>query len=218
MPEDEARMFRLIEEIADATGQPMPEEVYLLPDANAFVGRRGGLMGIGSRRVMGIGLPLIGTLSISELRSVIAHEFGHYVSGDVALGPWIYKTRNAIARAVIGAGETEWLSTIFLSYLGMFMRMTMQISREQEFVADATAARIAGAASTRSALTRVEVVTAAYTTYVRQELIPVLQSRSVEGEMFGAGDCRCAAGIGFAVEEGGLTAFGFQLSAFGCSS
>ena len=71
------RLFRKLQELAAATKQEMPTEVYLVPDVNAWVSDRGGRMGIGSRRVMGIGLPLLQILSISELAAVLAHEFGH---------------------------------------------------------------------------------------------------------------------------------------------
>jgi heat shock protein HtpX len=84
-------LFSVIDRIAQSTAQPPPEEVYLLNDVNAFVTQRGGVMGIGSRRVMGVGLPLLAHLLPAELTAVIAHEFGHYLSGDVGLGPWIYK-------------------------------------------------------------------------------------------------------------------------------
>jgi Zn-dependent protease with chaperone function len=167
-------LFNIIEDIATTTSQPRPEEVYLLPEVNAFVTHRGGFMGFGSRRVMGVGLPLIKALSPAELRSVIAHEFGHFVSGDVALGPWIYKTRAAIFRAVHGvSGILQWL---FTAYGKMFMRMTMQVSREQEFVADATAAKVAGAKAAISALTRVEIIAPAYSSYLNNEVIPVLRA------------------------------------------
>lgn len=168
-------LFTIIEEVAKATSQPRPEEVYLLPDVNAFVTHRGGVMGLRSHRVMGVGLPLIKALSPAELRSVIAHEFGHFVSGDVALGPWIYKTRAAIFRAIDGMSGSilQWL---FTAYGKLFMRMTMQVSREQEFVADATAARVAGVAPAISALQRVEVIAPAYASYFSNEVIPVLRA------------------------------------------
>jgi Zn-dependent protease with chaperone function len=121
----------MIHDVAKATSQARPEDVYLLADVNAFVTHRGGMMGFGSRRVMGIGLPLIKGLSPAELRSVIAHEFGHYVSGDVALGPWIHKTRAAIGRTLHHLGHNWLLTTVFAWYARMFMRMTTQISREQ---------------------------------------------------------------------------------------
>ena len=128
----------------------------------------------GSRRVMGVGLPLIKGLTPVELRSVIAHEFGHYVSGDVALGPWIYKTRATIGRTLHGLGDNWLLTHLFNWYAQMFMRMTTQISREQEFVADATAARVAGTAPAISALKRVEVIAPAFNTYMNNEVMPVL--------------------------------------------
>ena len=52
-------------------------------------------MGFGSRRVMGLGLSLMQILTVSELRAVVAHEFGHFHGGDVAIGPWIHKTSAA---------------------------------------------------------------------------------------------------------------------------
>src|SRR5689334_5857236 len=78
-PSTAPQLFTLINDVAQATSQPRPEDVFLLADVNAFVTHRGGMMGFGSRRVMGIGLPLIKGLTPAELRAVIAHEFGHYV-------------------------------------------------------------------------------------------------------------------------------------------
>jgi heat shock protein HtpX len=168
-------LFTIIEGVAATTSQPRPEEVYLLPDVNAFVTHRGGFMGFGSKRVMGVGLPLLKALSPAELRSVIAHEFGHFVSGDVALGPWIYKTRAAIFRTIEGMSGSvlQWL---FTTYARMFMRMTMQISREQEFVADATAAKVAGVGAAMSALKRVEVIAPAYNSFFSNEVMPVFRA------------------------------------------
>src|SRR5688500_7251132 len=168
-------LFTIIEGVASSTSQPRPEEVFLLPDVNAFVTHRGGFMGFGSKRVMGVVLPLLKALSPAELRSVIAHEFGHFVSGDVALGPWIYKTRAAIFRAIEGL-RGGLLQALFNWYGRMFMRMTMQISREQEFVADATAARVAGVSNAMSALKRVEVIAPAYASFFSNEVMPVFRA------------------------------------------
>jgi heat shock protein HtpX len=44
----------------------MPAEFYVVDDVNAWVAERGGVLGIGGRRVMGIGLPLLQALSVSE--------------------------------------------------------------------------------------------------------------------------------------------------------
>ena len=86
-PHQQPELFALIADVAKATEQqPMPADVYLMNDVNAFVTHRGGMMGIGSRRVMGLGMPLMQALTVDEFKGVLTHEFGHYHAGDVALG------------------------------------------------------------------------------------------------------------------------------------
>lgn len=170
---DEPRLFEAIEDVAEKTGQAMPAEVYLVNDVNAFVTSRGGLMGFASRRVMGIGLPLLQAVSVQELEAILAHEFGHYHGGDVALGPWIYKTRAAIGRT-IGQLEEHVLQFIFVWYGNLFLRITHAVSRNQEFVADEVAARAAGAGVMISGLRAVHATSVAYQNYVQQELAPVV--------------------------------------------
>ena len=121
----------------------MPSEVYLVPDVNAWVSSRGGVMGFGSRRVMGIGLPLLHVTRVAEMEAVLAHEFGHYHGGDTRLGPWIYKTRTAIGRTLEALGD-GWLQVPFRAYGNFFLRVTQAISRAQEFTADRLAATLFG--------------------------------------------------------------------------
>jgi heat shock protein HtpX len=174
-PSGSPQLFTLINDVARATSQEPPREVYLLNDVNAWVSHRGGVMGFGSRRVMGVGLPLLTGLSARELEAVIAHEFGHYCSGDVALGPWIYKTRAAIARTLVGVRET-FLELPFNWYGRLFLKMTMAVSRRQEFIADETAARIAGPDAMARALRKVATLGPAYGSYFQNEVLPVLKS------------------------------------------
>lgn len=168
-------LFAMIREVAAATGQEPPADVYLVNEVNAWVTQRGGVMGFGSKRVMGIGLPLMQGLSQAELRAVIAHEFGHYSSGDVSLGPWIYKTRAAIGRAVQNLEESI-VSIPFLWYGTLFLRVTHAVSRQQEFTADAVAAKVAGAPVMASALRRLSGVAMAFNVYMGNEVSPVLRA------------------------------------------
>lgn len=168
-------LFALIDDVARRTGQEKPAEVYLAGDVNAFVTERGGTMGLGARRVMGIGLPLLEALTVAELRAVIAHEFGHFVGGDTRLGPWIHKTRGAIGRTLESlAGHSSILGKPFLWYGLGFLRVTHAVSRQQEFVADAVAARVAGRDAARSALRRISGAAAAYGSFWASELAPAL--------------------------------------------
>jgi heat shock protein HtpX len=83
----------------------LPQDVYLIPEVNAWVARRGGVMGFGSRRAKGLGLSLLQILTVSQFRAVLAHEVGHYYGGDTRLGPWVYKARTAMVRTLLGLGQ-----------------------------------------------------------------------------------------------------------------
>ncbi len=169
------RLFKELEDVAARVNQPMPQEVYLLPNANAWVAHRGGVMGWGSRPVMGIGLPLLQVLSVSELRAVLAHEFGHYHGGDVKLAPWVYKTREAIGRALQYL-EGRMLGFPFLWYGKMFLRITNGISRQQEYQADALAAELAGADAMKTGLKKVHEANLAFAAFWETEVVPVLSA------------------------------------------
>jgi Zn-dependent protease with chaperone function len=171
------RLFAELRKVAEATSQAMPAEVYLAPDVNAWVSQRGGVMGVGSRRVMGLGLPLLQVLSVSQLRAVLAHEFGHYHGGDVTIGPWIYKTRQALVRTLQGlAGHSGLLSKPFELYATLFFRVSHAVSRHQELLADGLAARVAGAAALAGGLKAVHAAGLAFAPYWTQEVSPVLSA------------------------------------------
>jgi heat shock protein HtpX len=179
--DEQPRLFALVRDIGQRTGQVMPREIYLVADVNAFVTQRGGIMGVFSKRVMGIGLPLLSLLTVSELSAVLAHEFGHYHGGDTKLGPWIYKTRGAITRTVVslihgGHGWGAVVSVPFKWYLEFFLRITQAISRAQELAADALAARVVGQAPLVSGLKAVHGGAAAFEAYLQHEFGPVIQA------------------------------------------
>lgn len=52
------RLMRHVESIAQSLGQPVPEEIYLILEVNAWVAIRGG------RRMMALGLPLMQALTV----------------------------------------------------------------------------------------------------------------------------------------------------------
>jgi heat shock protein HtpX len=170
------RLFAMIRSVAKATGQAMPAEVFLVSDLNAFVAQRGGIMGFGSRRVMGLGLPLLQILNVSQLKGVLAHEFGHFHGGDVKLGPWIYKTRGAIERTIRTLIQTgsSIIYKPFHWYGMMFLRVTHAISRNQELQADALAARVVGVTSMIEGLKIIHGSSLAFNSYMNDEFAPLI--------------------------------------------
>jgi Zn-dependent protease with chaperone function len=171
------KLFEEIRRIAEATEQPVPAEVYLIPDVNAFVSQRGGFMGVGGRRVMAVGLPMMQALKTSELRGVLCHEFGHYHGGDVKLGPWIYKTHEALFRTLENLGESgSILRYPFVGYAKLFLRVSHAISRRQEFAADELGVNIVGKEAFAAGLRVTHGVGAAYRPYLDTELFPILNA------------------------------------------
>src|SRR5262245_11016404 len=119
------RLFAMIDEEVRSAGEAPPERVYATVQVNAAVTE------VGGGRVMEVGLPLMHMLSERELRSVIAHELGHYAGGDTRLGPWIYRTRATIGRTIqrlTKAGDDMWSRRLvrmpFIWYGNAFLRIT----------------------------------------------------------------------------------------------
>src|SRR5271165_7669818 len=61
-PNAHPRLFAEIERIANSLDEPMPRQVYLVAEPNAWVADRGGFLGFGAKRIMGLGLPLLAAL------------------------------------------------------------------------------------------------------------------------------------------------------------
>jgi Zn-dependent protease with chaperone function len=99
--EAEPRLWAVVRELAEAAGTRAPDTITLTADVNASVmehPRLGGLLP--GRRSLHIGLPLLTGLSEAQFRSVLAHEYGHYVGGDTRLGPVVARGRRQIRRTI----------------------------------------------------------------------------------------------------------------------
>ncbi len=175
LPDEQPELFKVLRGVAKEMGQEMPAEVYAIGEMNAWVMDRGGIMGFGTRRVMGLGLPLLQVLNVSQARGVIAHEFGHFYGGDTKLGPWIYRTRSAMIRTLTGLAEHgSLLQKPFIWYGNAFMRITQMISRGQEFTADRMAAGIVGSQAMIDGLRVIHGGGAVFDAYWRNEYVPAL--------------------------------------------
>jgi heat shock protein HtpX len=191
--DEQPRLFAEIEQIAGAFREPMPSAVYLTPEVNAWVGQRGGVTGVGSHRVMGLGLPLMQVLNITQFRAVVAHEFGHFYEGDTRLGPWVYVARSAMVRTLENLGSNSTfvqiisrfglarlvhtiVLAILIAYWKLFMRITQFVSRKQEYRADELACAVAGAAALSDGLQTVEGAAQALMGFWLTELGPSLEA------------------------------------------
>ena len=186
------KLFAELESIAAALNETVPGEVYLIGAANAFVADRGGVMGFGSRRVMGLGLPVLCILTVSQFRAVLAHEFAHYYGGDTGLGPWVYKTKTSIIRVFENIGSVGELARIailgfmYLAVTGIlkgyfiaFLRAINLISRKQEYRADELACLVAGRQNLLDGLRAIHGASMSWPAYWTNEVAPALNHGSL---------------------------------------
>jgi len=142
---------------------------------------------------MALGLPLMRVLTVSQLRALLAHEFGHYYGGDTRLAPWVHRTRQAMYRAMVNLGKDSGAMTVLrinavahlarnlvMAILGwywrIFLRATLAVSRRLEFRADELACWLAGSRSLMDGLCSIAKAAAAGQAFWQTELAPALQA------------------------------------------
>ncbi len=173
--ETAAPLYAMVERIGKELGVRAPVNIHLIGGATAFISGNKNWLGKVKSLEVGLGLPLLGTLSEAELGSVIAHEYGHFVAGDLSLGPWIYRTRLSIAHTVTDLDDSIFFLDILFRWYGkLFLRVSAAVSREQEYAADALAARKFGPLATRNALEKVHLISPMWSSYLDYELGPAL--------------------------------------------
>jgi Zn-dependent protease with chaperone function len=207
-PDRQPRLFTEIERLAARLNEAAPQEVYLIPEVNAWVAEPRG----GGRHIMGIGLPLLQLLTVSQFRAVLAHEFAHYYGGDTRLGPWVYRTRAAMVRTLLGLGRPSTVLRVvtrfalvrlahfvvtraLIAYWNLFLRITQSISRRQEYRADELACSVAGSRALIEGLQDIHRGAAAVNAYwaeLRQAVAAGYRPPIAEGfaSFMAAGDVR----------------------------
>jgi Zn-dependent protease with chaperone function len=166
-PADEPVLWREVTALANWVGTAPPDEIRLVPDVNAAVSEDTRLLGLRAvRRHMYIGLPLLATLTVSEMRSVLGHELGHYSGAHTRLGAPTYRGRVALIGAIDGLGNHPLLQRVFVAYAKLYFRVSLAVSRRQEHEADELAVRISGRHATGSALSKVHAAGAAWRFYL----------------------------------------------------
>lgn len=159
---DEKKILNVVEEMAIASGTPVPP-VYILEDdaINAFAAGH-----TPQDAVIGITRGCIKLLKRDELQGVIAHEFSHIFHGDMKLnmrlvallngilllgliGEFLVRSTNTRSSfrssrdkspgAILGLG----IGLIIIGYTGTFFGNLIKsaVSRQREFLADASAVK-----------------------------------------------------------------------------
>jgi heat shock protein HtpX len=172
--EAQPELFGVIDDVARATKQATPRHVHAIPDVNAWVSTRGGVLGIGGRRVMGLGVPLLHLLTVDQLKAVLAHEFGHYGGGDTKVGRLVYHTRLGLGRT-LQAVDGKLVSVLFGFYGKLVMRVSTAVARHQEFAADRFAAQATSGQDLADSLQHLDKCGGMFPLFYVSNMLPVVE-------------------------------------------
>ena len=161
------RLWAVARELADVAETHCADEIRLVPDANAAVSDSGSWLGLraGTRRLY-LGVPLLHGLDEAQLRSVLAHEFGHYGGRHTALAGVTYRGTETIRRTISHLGPRHLASRLFRLYARLYFAVSHSVNRRQELEADQLSARSAGPEVAASALLEMAPLAVAWEHYL----------------------------------------------------
>ncbi|MFC8192435.1 M48 family metallopeptidase [Cellulomonas sp. NPDC057328] len=157
-------LWAAVRELAGVADTRVPDEIRLVPEVNAAVSEDARLLGlVGGRRRLYLGVPLVQALDVAQLRSVLAHELGHYSRSHTRLGPVAYRGRAVVLATVQQlSGVVGW---VLGGYARLYLLVSASVSRRQELEADELSVRVAGRAVAQATLRELPVVDTAWSFY-----------------------------------------------------
>lgn len=191
--ETQPELFTFLHSLADEIGAPKPHKVYLTPEVNAAVFYDLSLANLllPSKKNLIIGLGLVNVLTLSELKAVLAHEFGHFAQNSMLVGRWVYIAQQIITHMVnvrdwfdniirfisgidIRIAWIGWILSLILWSLRSLMDALLRIviiaeralSREMEFNADLVAVSVTGSDALIDALYKLQAADQAWQTSI----------------------------------------------------
>lgn len=191
--ETEPYLFEFIQKLTEETKTPFPKKIFISADVNASVSYNSSFwsMFLPVKKNLEIGLGLVNSLNVSEFKSVMAHEFGHFSQRSMKLGSFTYNVNRVIYNmlynnnsynsflsswsnisgyfalfAAITAGIANGIRSILNEMYKIINKSYMALSREMEFHADAVAASVSGGNNSISSLNKLEVSASCYNTTI----------------------------------------------------
>jgi Zn-dependent protease with chaperone function len=158
------RLFIALAEVAKVARLPRVDKVYLMADAGISVNEEGGplkvLTGRGER-VLNLGFAALRGMSVTELKAILAHEYGHFSHGETRLTPVVGSILTAVVHTLDGLEVSDfWLSYLnpsywyLRAYFFVYLGVTQGHSRRRELLADRASALAYGGHAFRTALLR----------------------------------------------------------------
>ena len=157
-------LFALVDELTTKLQAPRFHNILLNQEFNAGVVQipRLGIFGWQQNYLL-LGLPLMQSLSVEQLKAVLAHELGHLSGNHSRFAAWIYRMRKTWMQIYerLHQSDREGAAVLFNRFLDWywpaFNAYSFILARMNEYEADRCAAQLAGAKTAAEALINVEV-------------------------------------------------------------
>lgn len=181
---DEPKIFKMIDDIVKEVRTDFPKKVYLATDVNAAVFYDSSFwsMFFPIKKNLQIGLGLVNTVTQSELKAILSHEFGHFSQKTMKVGSYVYNVNQVIFNllfdnesydnlmqewanasgyfsifVIIAIKITEGIKWVLSKVYGVVNKSYMALSREMEFHADEIAANVTGYEPLKNSLLRLSL-------------------------------------------------------------
>ncbi len=178
---DQPDLFAFLRQLCAETGAPVPRRVFCSHEVNACVFYPTSLFSLifPSHKNLLIGLGLMQTLNLTELKALLAHELGHFSQSSMKLGSYVYMANQVLADIVYGRDFLDRflsemkgcdervaifanLFSVLLGYLRLGMEwifkginlLNLSLMRQMEFNADRFAVKAAGSDAVGQVLER----------------------------------------------------------------
>jgi Zn-dependent protease with chaperone function len=180
---EQPELFAFVRQLCKDAGAPLPKGIYLTHEVNAAVFYPRSLLSLifPARKNLLIGVGLVNLLNLSELKAVLAHEFGHFTQSSMKLGQYVYVANQAIYDMAFARDSWDewlakwrsidlrisfpaWIITGIVFVLRHFLKLifrvvniaNLSLSRQMEFNADLNAVRLTGSDALISGLWKTE--------------------------------------------------------------
>ena len=164
----------MIDDVVSLAGCRQPKHVFVSGECNAYVyySHVWGYFFSGGRQNLTIGLPLLYSLNMTELKSVLSHEFGHFTQKSVSVNrianlseficASIARAEKEFEAAEDGSMQSKakafarFITKIMIRQYYKIAPLNKVLSRAQEFDADSFSYSIVGSGGSVSALNKIE--------------------------------------------------------------
>lgn len=207
--EDAPLLYEEIRDIVDKVQTTFPKKIYLSHEVNACVFYDSTFLSMffPVKKNLQIGMALVNSTSRTELKAILAHEFGHFSQRSMKVGSYVYTVNQIIFNMLYdneGYGNAVQRFASVSGYFAIFVAIGVKIiagiqwvlkklynvvniqhlglSREMEFHADAIAVTIVGGQPFVSSLMRLDLANNAFDrtlTYYEQKISANIKPKNI---------------------------------------